>query len=205
MESIRMSANQVFQDFNPNFKNTPRNLGITLPDNKKVLQNIKEDWIGILSTLSMKPSMKNFVWALVGMDAFVIMILFRVRKFCQFYKLPLIGRVLRLLQGVLYGIELGADIELGWGVHFVHSQGVVVGGHSHVGARSMFFGCNTVGTAKNDGHPSIGDGVMVSAGVRVLGPITVGKNAVLGANAVVLRDVPTGRIAVGVPAKLMDM
>jgi serine O-acetyltransferase len=194
----------VFQKFDPNFKNTPFNADTTLPNNKELLLNLKQDMIGILATLNMSPSFKNVVWGIVGMDAFNIIALFRLRKFAQSYRIPLVGRILRFVQGVFYGIELGIDIELGWGVHFVHSHGIVVGGFAEVGSRAMFYGGNTVGTAKNDGHPSIGDGVMISAGVRVLGPIVIGANASLGANAVVLINVPKAAVAVGVPAKILS-
>jgi serine acetyltransferase len=201
---MTQTVNQVFRKFDPKFNNTPQNADVSLPNNKKLFQNFKQDMIGILETLNMEVSFKTCVWALVGMDAFIIMALFRLRKFFQAYRIPVLGRLLRLVQGILYGIELGVDVELGWGVHFVHSQGIVVGGHSRVGSKAMFYGCNTIGTSKNDGHPSIGDNATISAGVRVLGPISIGANAVLGANAVVLKSVPAGCVAVGIPAKVLD-
>ena len=104
---------------------------------------------------------------------------------------------------MLYGIDLATDIELGHGVYFVHSHGVVVGGNAKVGAGTRFLGSNTVGTAKENGYPQIGRNVLVSCGARVLGPIHIGDNASLGANAVVLSDVPDGATAVGVPAHVV--
>jgi serine acetyltransferase len=114
----------------------------------------------------------------------------------------LINRILRGLSLALYGIELGADIELGTGVYFVHSTGTVVGGKSVIGNRVRLFGCNTIGTAKEDGEPKIGNDVRIGAGARVLGPITIGDRVVIGANAVVLKSLEAGVTAVGIPAKV---
>jgi serine O-acetyltransferase len=64
-------------------------------------------------------------------------------------------------------------------------------------------GSNTVGTARDNGHPVIEDDVLLGAGARVLGPVRVGRNAVIGANAVVLSDIPADSVAVGVPARVV--
>ena len=86
----------------------------------------------------------------------------------------------------------------------MHPVGIVVGGAARVGARVRFMGSNTVGTARGDGHPTIGDDVVLGCGARVLGPVRVGARAVIGANAVVLSDVPEDAVAVGVPARVSD-
>jgi serine O-acetyltransferase len=62
-------------------------------------------------------------------------------------------------------------------------------------------GSNTVGTAKDNGYPVVGDDVVLGAGARVLGPVQVGARAVIGANAVVLSDIAADCVAVGVPAR----
>jgi serine O-acetyltransferase len=64
-------------------------------------------------------------------------------------------------------------------------------------------GSNTIGTAIGNGEPTIGCGVDIGCGARVLGPITVGDYAKIGANAVVLHDVPPGATVVGIPAKVI--
>lgn len=63
-------------------------------------------------------------------------------------------------------------------------------------------GNNTIGTAKDNGCPVIEEDVVIGCGARVLGPIRIGRGAVIGANAVVLTDVPAGAIATGIPAKI---
>jgi serine O-acetyltransferase len=100
----------------------------------------------------------------------------------------------------MFGIEIARDAELGEGVVFLHTVGIVIGGDSRIGDRVVFLGGNTIGTINNSGYPRIGNDVVIGAGARVLGPVTVGDGASIGANAVVLRDVPAGFVALGVPA-----
>jgi len=70
----------------------------------------------------------------------------------------------------------------------------------------VFLGSNTLGSNKSGGYPTIGHRVVIGAGARIIGPVHIGDDAVIGANAVVLRDVPAGASAAGVPAvvRLLD-
>lgn len=138
----------------------------------------------------------------VVQDSFTVVALTRLRELARRLELPLVNRLLRLAQVAIYGIEIGKDVTLGDGVYFVHTLGTVIGGDARVGHRVTFMGNNTVGTAKDNGYPTIGDDVVVGAGARILGPIRVGARAVIGANAVVLNDVPAFATAMGVPAKV---
>lgn len=136
-------------------------------------------------------------------DAWFLLALFRMRRACLKLRIPVLNRVLRLMQMVFGGIELGNDIVLGRGVYLVHSLGTVIGGRAVVGDRVRFLGNNTVGTARDNGHPVIEDDVEVGCGARILGPVCVGRGAVIGANAVVLSDVPAYAVAVGAPARVV--
>jgi serine O-acetyltransferase len=136
-------------------------------------------------------------------DAWLILLLFRARQFCLQWHIPVLNRVLRLLQMMFAGVELGNDVRLGSGVYFIHSLGTVVGGDARVGHRVRFLGNNTVGTARDTGYPVIEDDVEVGCGARILGPVRIGARSVIGANAVVLTDVPPDSVAVGVPAKVV--
>jgi serine O-acetyltransferase len=136
-------------------------------------------------------------------DAWMLLALFRAREVALRYRIPVLNRLLRQVQMILGGVELGNDITLGPGVYFIHSLGTVVGGHARVGARVRFLGNNTVGAAHDDGHPVIEDDVEVGCGARILGPVRIGARAVIGANAVVLTDVPADHVAVGVPARIL--
>jgi serine O-acetyltransferase len=139
-------------------------------------------------------------WRAFLLDGFALLLLTRLREGARRWHIPLVNFLLRRVQMIVYGIELGNGVQLGPGVYFVHSLGTVLGGDCRIGARVRFMGNNTVGTAAENGYPVIGDDVLVGCGARVLGPIRVGARSVIGANAVVLEDVPEDSVAIGVPA-----
>lgn len=136
-------------------------------------------------------------------DSFTVTSLQRMRMFARRYHLLGVNHFLRVVQTSMHGIEIGKDVHLGHGVWFIHPLGIVIGGTTRVGNRVRFFGNNTLGQAKEDGYPTIEDDVWVGAGARILGPITVGARSTIGANAVVLRDVPPDSVAVGIPARIL--
>lgn len=143
------------------------------------------------------------VWrAVLSCDSYLILALWRMRCAALRFHIPLVNHLLRRVQAVVFGIELGKEIRLGRGVFFVHPIGIVVGGDAQVGDRVRFMGSNTVGTARGEGHPAIGHDVVLGCGARVLGPVKIGDRALIGANAVVLTDVPEDGVAVGIPAKV---
>lgn len=149
------------------------------------------------------PGLAELAWTVIYTDSFRLLVLQRARETARRLGIPLVNTLLRMTQQVYAGIEIGNGVEIGEGVYFVHPVGVVIGGDAKVGKRVRFYGSNTVGTAKDDGYPVIGDDVYVGAGARILGPIHVGARARIGANAVVLCDVPDDAVAVGVPAKVI--
>jgi serine O-acetyltransferase len=146
---------------------------------------------------------RSLVRAVFTCDSYLILLLWRLRIGALRWRIPLLNNLLRRVQTVFFGIELGKEITLGRGVFFVHPIGITVGGDSKVGDRVRFMGCNTVGTARGSGHPVVEDDVTLGAGARVLGPVRVGARAVIGANAVVLSDVPPDSVVVGMPARVV--
>lgn len=143
--------------------------------------------------------------ALVGNDSFRILLLQRLRELALDSPwLPGVNHALRVTQMSLFGVEIGKDVTLGAGVYFVHPVGVVIGGDSRVGDRVRFYGNNTVGTAKDNGYPTIEEDVVVGAGARILGPIRIGARSEIGANAVVLTDIPPDSVVVGMPARVVS-
>ncbi|MDO8107255.1 serine O-acetyltransferase [Isoptericola sp. b441] len=117
--------------------------------------------------------------------------------------LRLPARLLSQLVRSATGIEIHPAAQLGRRLFMDHGMGIVVGETAVVGDDVvMFHGATLGGVSMKHGkrHPTLGDGVVVGAGARVLGPVWVGDGAKIGANAVVVKDVPAGATAVGVPA-----
>ncbi|MGY3614424.1 serine O-acetyltransferase [Bradyrhizobium sp. USDA 10063] len=118
-------------------------------------------------------------------------------------------RKVKLLPGVLqrrllrlYGLELVPGATIGGGLYIAHPVGCVIVVES-MGTNVSMMGSVTLGRREKLRWPTVGDNVFFGAGCRVLGPIEIGANATVGANAVVLIDVPPGAVAVGVPARVL--
>jgi serine O-acetyltransferase len=144
---------------------------------------------------------KGLLKTVLTADGYRILVMNRVRESARRFHVPGVNALLRSAQQAFAGIEIGKDVTLGEGVYFVHPVGVVIGGDSRIGARVRFYGSNTIGTAKDDGYPTIEDDVWIGAGARILGPVRIGARSRIGANAVVLTDIPPDSVAVGMPAK----
>ena len=102
------------------------------------------------------------------------------------------------------GIEIHPGARIGRRFFIDHGMGVVIGETSVIGDDVTLYHQVTLGGitwSPGKRHPTVGDGVVVGAGAQVLGPITVGRDARIGANAVVLKDVPPGATMVGIPAR----
>jgi len=105
-----------------------------------------------------------------------------------------------------YSIELPYEVKLGRRVKFEHQGAVVIHGNSVIGDDCIIRQGVTLGARREEEHdkaPTLGRGVSVGAGAKILGPITLGDGALVGANAVVLKDVPAGCTVVGIPAKII--
>ncbi|MCA9584964.1 MAG: serine acetyltransferase [Myxococcales bacterium] len=148
-----------------------------------------------------EPTMKDALRAALSQDGYKVLLMSRIREAARRRHIPGVNHALRLATTVLYGIEIGNDIELGEGIDFTHTLGTVIGGTSKVGSRVKFLGNNTIGTAKDNGCPIIEDDVVIGCGARVLGPIRIGARSFIGANAVVLDDVPPDSVVSGIPAR----
>jgi len=106
----------------------------------------------------------------------------------------------------LTGIEIHPGARIGRRVFIDHGMGVVIGETAEVGDDcTLYHGVTLGGTSWNKGkrHPTLGRGVVVGAGAKILGPILVADGAKIGSNAVVVKDVPAGATAVGIPARLV--
>jgi serine O-acetyltransferase len=119
--------------------------------------------------------------------------------------LGLVGKRLAVLRHRFWSVVSGADIpinstRLGGGLLLPHPQGVVIHPDAEVGPNCLLLQQVTLGTGPRPGTPRLGGHVDVGAGAKVLGGVTIGDHAVIGANAVVITDVPAHAVAVGIPA-----
>ncbi|MDR3221314.1 MAG: serine O-acetyltransferase [Candidatus Accumulibacter sp.] len=122
-------------------------------------------------------------------------------------RLRWLGRFVSHLARFLTGIEIHPGAAIGRRFFIDHGMGVVIGETAVIGDDvTLYHGVTLGGTSWHKGkrHPTLEDGVVVGAGAKVLGPITVGARAKVGSNAVVVKDVPRGMTAVGNPARIID-
>ena len=120
---------------------------------------------------------------------------------------PWLGRWLSHWGRFLTGIEIHPGATIGRRVFIDHGMGVVIGETAEVGDDcTIYQGVTLGGTSLNGGkrHPTLQRGVVVGAGAKVLGPFVVGENARVGSNAVVVRAVPPGATAIGIPARIVS-
>jgi serine O-acetyltransferase len=119
--------------------------------------------------------------------------------------LKLAARVLSQLNRSMTGVEIHPGATIGRRFFIDHAMGVVIGETAEVGDDVMLYHGVTLGgrsLERTKRHPTLEDGVTVGAGARILGPIVIGAGAQIGANSVVVRDVPPGAVVVGVPGQV---
>lgn len=138
---------------------------------------------------------------------FAPVLLIRVAGSLARVRIPVLPKLVSLLNFVVFGLEVAADSEIGPGLVIAHTQGTVLGAR-RIGRNALIYHQVTLGAREMDPgfdprrRPEVGDEVMIGAGAKVLGGVSIGDRAVVGANAVVIRDVPPDSLAVGVPAEV---
>lgn len=130
----------------------------------------------------------------------------RVAHWLWLRKLKLPARLLSQLTRWFTGIEIHPGAQIGPGFFIDHGMGVVIGETAEVGAEvTLYHGVTLGGTSLEKGkrHPTLGDRVVVGAGAKILGAITIGSDSRIGANAVVVKPVPSNSVVVGVPGQIV--
>jgi serine O-acetyltransferase len=120
--------------------------------------------------------------------------------------MQLLARVVSAIVRVVTGVDIHPAAVIGQGLFIDHAIGVVVGETAVIGDDvTMYHGVTLGGLTLSKGkrHPTVGNRVMIGAGAKVLGPVTLGDDSRIGANAVVVHDVPAGSVIVGVPGRLL--
>ncbi len=151
------------------------------------------------------PAARSWLEVVLCYPGLHAMFYYRVAHFLWRCRLKLLGRFVSHIGRFLSGIEVHPGAVIGRRLFIDHGMGVVIGGTAVIGDDvTLYQGVTLGGTSLERGvkrHPTLEDGVIVGAGASVLGPFTVGKGARVGANAVVVAEVPAGATVVGIPAK----
>ncbi|MDB9739194.1 serine O-acetyltransferase [Candidatus Pelagibacter sp.] len=135
----------------------------------------------------------------------------RIANFFHLAKFHLVARIISQLSRFLTGIEIHPGAKIGRNLFIDHGMGVVIGETSQIGNNVTIYHMATLGgiapsiNSNNQRqvkrHPTLSDCVVVGSGAQILGPVMIGTNAKIGANAVVTKDVPENAVMVGIPAK----
>ena len=131
----------------------------------------------------------------------------RLAHFLWGARLRWLARFTSHLSRWLTGIEIHPGATIGRRFFIDHGMGVVIGETAEIGDDcTLYHGVTLGGTSWNKGkrHPTLGKGVVVGAGAKILGPILIGEGARIGSNAVVVKEVPAGATAIGIPARIIE-
>ena len=163
------------------------------------------------SIINRDPAAKSKLSVILTYPGVKAVFFHRIANFFSIAKLDLIARIISQFSRFLTGIEIHPKAKIGENLFIDHGMGVVIGETSEIGDNVTIYHMVTLGGISpsinsNDQrgskrHPTLMDNVVVGSGAQVLGPVVIGKNAKIGANAVVTKDVPENAVMVGIPAK----
>ena len=168
-----------------------------------MLARLRED---INCVFERDPAARN-AWEIITLyPGFHALLAHRLAHWLWQKRLRWLGRFVSHIARGLTGIEIHPGATVGRRVFIDHGMGVVIGETAEVGDDcTLYHGVTLGGTSWNKGkrHPTLESGVVVGAGAKVIGPITIGSGARIGSNAVVVKGVPPGATAVGIPARVI--
>ena len=163
------------------------------------------------SIIKRDPAAKSKISVVLTYPGVKAVFLHRIANFFAVAKFDLIARIISQFSRFMTGIEIHPKAKIGKNLFIDHGMGVVIGETSDIGDNVTIYHMATLGgispsinsddQRETKRHPTLQDNVVVGSGAQVLGPITIGKNAKIGANAVVTKDVPENGVMVGIPAK----
>jgi serine O-acetyltransferase len=168
-----------------------------------MLKAIRQDLQAIFDRDPAATSRMEVIFTYSGFHA---LLAYRIAHWLKSLGVPFIPRAISQFARWLTGIEIHPSAKIGTGFFIDHGMGVVIGETAEVGDYvTLFQGVTLGGTGKERGkrHPTLGDHVVVGAGAKILGGITIGDNVKIGANSVVLKHVSANSTVIGVPARVI--
>lgn len=169
---------------------------------KRGISKVKEDINVIYEN---DPAAKNLLEVILCYPGLHALIAYRFAHRLYKWNIPLIPRMISYLTRIITGIEIHPAAKIGRRFFIDHGDGVVIGETTVIGDDVLIYQQVTLGgTGKENGkrHPTLGNKVIVGAGAKVLGNITIGDNVRIGAGSVVIEDVPPHSTVVGVPGRI---
>lgn len=148
------------------------------------------------------PAAKSVIEVVLCSPGLHALWMYRIAHFFWIHRMRLLGRFVSHVGRWLTGVEIHPGATIGSGFFVDHGMGIVIGETTEIGDNvSIYQGVTLGGVSwkKEKRHPTIESGVVIGAGAKVLGAITIGENSRIGANSVVIRDVPPNSVVVGVP------
>jgi cysteinyl-tRNA synthetase len=167
------------------------------------LRDIKMD---LRAVFEKDPAARNVIEVILAYPGFHAIFIHRINHILWNLRIPVIPRLLSHIGRFLTGIEIHPAAKIGAGFFIDHGMGVVIGETTEIGENCLLYqGVTLGGTGKEKGkrHPTLGKNVVVGTGAKILGPIRIGDYAKIGANSVVLKEVPDYAIVVGVPGRII--
>jgi serine O-acetyltransferase len=168
-----------------------------------MFSGLRED---IRTIFKRDPAARNVAEILFSYPGFHAVIIHRVAHRLWRSRMYFLGRFASHMGRFLTGIEIHPGAKIGRAFFIDHGMGVVIGETAEVGDNvTLYHGVTLGGTTWQKGkrHPTIGSNVVIGAGAKVLGPVHIGANTRIGANSVVLNDIPPNSIVVGIPGKVV--
>ncbi len=159
------------------------------------------------SIFARDPAARNRFEILLTYPGVHALLLYRISHWAWRHGWRLGARILSGIGRWATGIEIHPGAKIGARFFIDHGMGVVIGETAEIGNDcTLYHGVTLGGTSWQPGkrHPTLGNGVIVGAGAKVLGPLRVGDNARIGSNAVVVKDVPDGVTVVGIPGRVVN-
>lgn len=161
----------------------------------------------IESVMKNDPAARSKIEVLLLYQSIHVLIFYRIANRLYRFKLFFLARLISQLGRFFTGIEIHPGAKIGKGLFIDHGMGVVIGETAEIGDNvTIYHGVTLGGTGKEKGkrHPTVGNNVIIGCGAKVLGPINIGDEAKIGANAVVLKDIPQGKTVVGIPGVIKN-